>query len=65
MSLYAYKVSQEISRHPFDAIIMAAMRNADDMNLEWLKNGFPDIYKELKARYYAPGGILEHEKEFL
>jgi hypothetical protein len=63
MSLYDYKVSREIEAkdYPFYALIMAAMRQADDINLAWLKKGFPDIYSELKARYSAPGGLLTGE----
>lgn len=43
MSLYDYRVSQEIASHdyPVDALVMAAMRKADSSNLERLKLGFP------------------------
>ena len=61
MSLYDYQRSQKITNEPFYALIMAAMRQADDLNLETLKDGFPDIYKELEARYNAPDGVLPGE----
>ena len=63
MSLYDYKTSAEISAkdYPFYALIMAAMRQADDDNMRKLKLGFQDIWEELYMRYHAPGGILESD----
>ena len=60
MSLYDYRVSQEIAAHdyPVDALVMAAMRKADENNLYWLKAGWPQLWDELSARYHAPGGVL-------
>ena len=65
MSLYDYKASLEIASqdYPFYALIMACMRQADSNNIDLLKFAFPDVWHELKARYNAPGGILENEKE--
>ena len=64
MSLYDYKKSQEIwkSNYPFESIIMAAMRQADSINLENLKNSFPEIYEEFYKRYNSPGGILNDDE---
>ena len=62
MSHYDYERSREISREPFYAIIMAAMRNADTDNLEFLKNKWPAVWDELHARYNAPGGCLTYEE---
>ena len=64
MSLYDYKMSKEIEakRYPFYAIIMAAMRQADDVNLEKLKFAFYDTWEELRTRYNSPGGLLEEER---
>jgi len=45
----------------FRALIMAAMRKADTSNTEKLKNAFPEIWAELRARYDAPGGFLPGE----
>lgn len=61
MSLYDYRVSQEIAAHdyPVDALVMAAMRKADESNLARLRAGFPWLWDELSARYHAPGGRLE------
>jgi len=64
MSLYDYQVSKEIvcDDHPFYALIMAAMRKADDVNLEKLRKAFPFVYNELMSRYNAPGGRLENDR---
>jgi len=60
MSLYDYEISIELSKNdpPFASLIMSAMRRADDNNLEMLQGCWPEIWEELKARYYLPGGIL-------
>ena len=64
MSLYDYKVSKElfIKDVPFYGLIMAAMRKADDSNLEMLKGCWPEVWKELEARYWSPGGHLPGEE---
>jgi hypothetical protein len=41
---------------------MAAMRKADDTNLEKLKSVFPETLAELRARYNAPGGALNEQE---
>lgn len=58
MSYYDYVVSREIDEndYPFYALIMAAMRKADDNNLKALQNILPDVWQELKERYNLPGG---------
>lgn len=63
MSLIDYKASQLISREdpPFYALIMAAMRKADNVNLERLQYAFPETWTELEKRYNAPGGLLPGE----
>lgn len=60
MSLHAYLQSRELDGlgFSFDALIMAAMRQADSWNVEKLKAAFPDIWADLYARYHAPGGRL-------
>jgi len=65
MSRYDYLKSKEIDtgQYPFYALIMAAMRKADSFNLEILKDGFPEVYKELCERYNKPYGYLESELE--
>lgn len=65
MSLNDYKVSKELSKDdpPFDAIIMLAMRKADDINLSNLIVYWPKLWDELKARYNAPGGLLKGEED--
>jgi hypothetical protein len=63
MSYYDYRASMEVSAvdPPFYALIMAAMRQADNPNTEKLKAAWPDVYAELHARYHAPGGLLAGE----
>lgn len=63
MSQYDYQVSKTIAAqdHPFHALIMAAMRQADTNNADLLRAIFPETWHELKARYHAPGGVLPGE----
>ncbi len=63
MSLHEYLASQQIAveDHPFYALIMAAMRQADTDNCEKLKLAWPHVWEELEGRYHAPGGRLEGE----
>jgi hypothetical protein len=63
MSLYDYRTSLELSQkdYPFYALIMTAMRQADTNNVELLKQAFPQVWAELRRRYYAPGGVLPED----
>lgn len=63
MSLYEYKVSQEISAEdpPFYALIMACFRKADTYNQGLLRIAFPQKWNEFIGRYNAPGGRLNEE----
>ncbi len=61
MTIENYRLSADIEQMPFEAIIMAYMRGADDVALKFLKNKHPSIWKELKERYNAPGGKLKGE----
>ena len=63
MSLYDYEESQRIAveDYPFYALIMAAMRQADSNNRETLQTAYPWVWRELEARYNAPGGLLAGE----
>ena len=63
MSRYDYLRSQEISaeHHPFYALIMAAMRQADTDNMDKLQDTFPETYRELQERYDGPEGYLLKE----
>lgn len=60
MSLYDYDESKQITMrsYSFYALIMAAMRQADTDNLDRLKQAFPQVWRELQARYNAPKGEL-------
>lgn len=60
---YEYEASKRIVREdpPFYALVMAAMRGADEENLRRLRLGFEDVWQELQARYHAPGGVLPGE----
>lgn len=64
MSRYDYFMSREISLkdYPFHALIMAAMRQADNDNTQALQLAFPHVWRELQARYDARGGYLPGEK---
>ena len=66
MSLFDYKASIEIEAegYPFYALVMACMRQADSTNIVRLRDAFPSVYHELFARYNAPGGVLQGEKEY-
>ena len=63
MSYHDYRVGQEIvvDDPSFAAIIQAAMRKAGGDNLDILKAGWPNIWRDLQARYEAPGGLLPGE----
>ena len=62
MSFYDYQIGRDIeikySSDEFYGIIQGAMRLADDENLVKLTIAWPDIRKEMLARYHTPGGIL-------
>ena len=60
MSLHEYHTSLKINGedYPFYALIMAAMRQADDDNLKRLQYVFPWVFDELQQRYDAGGGVL-------
>lgn len=64
MAYYDYKCSQQIAAqdYSFEALIMAAMRQADDYDLKMLRETFPLVYQELLNRYNAPGGKLNGER---
>lgn len=66
MGLHSYLRSIELNKHnyPFYTLIMSAMRKADSINIELLKEAFPDIYEELDARYNAPGGRIGDEVDY-
>ncbi len=61
--VFEYESSKHIALqdHPFYALVMAAMRQADEENLRRLRLGFEDVWQELQARYHAPGGVLPGE----
>lgn len=65
MSIYDYQISQQLSIEdpPFNALIMSAIRKADDGNLARLRGAFPELVNEFEARYYAPGGLLQGERQ--
>lgn len=64
MSLFDYQASKQLAAMdpPFAALIMAAYRKADTGNAIWLEQAFPDICREMRARYDAPGGVLSGEQ---
>lgn len=62
MSLYDYKASYRLGTHPFYALIMAAMRQADSDNADRLRIAWPLVWDEFKARYHALDGVLPGEE---
>jgi len=65
MSLYDYQMGLSVAGgdYPFYSLIQAAMRQADTDNLEKLKAAWPQVWKELQARYKASGGTLAGDLE--
>lgn len=63
MSLYDYRESQEITKkdYGFYSLIMAAMRQADSINIICLRSTWPEIWNELQERYNTPGGKIKGE----
>lgn len=58
---YHISLKLQIADIPFDALIAAAIRKADDINLEKLRNSYPQIVEGLQKRYHEPSGILPEE----
>lgn len=63
LSRYDYEASKVIvaKGHPFYALIAAAMTQADFKNLVYLRTAWPEVWRDLEARYNAPGGVLPGE----
>jgi hypothetical protein len=60
VSWFDYRESNRFGPDPnFYALIMAAMRKADTVNAIKLRTAFPDVWDEVQARYWAPGGVIE------
>lgn len=64
MGIVEYNISRQLDRidTPFESLVMAAMRKADTANLERLREAFPELEAELRARYDAPLGLLDGER---
>lgn len=65
MSLFDYRQSLQISATDptFGALVMALLRKADDENVRRIDREWPDLAREMRARYNAPGGMLPHEAQ--
>ena len=65
MSYHEYLAAKELLQldPPFYALIMTAMHRADTENTEKLRAAWPDVWDETFARYHAPGGVLDGERE--
>lgn len=63
MSLYDYRQAQKLVHEdvPFYALIQAAMMKADSHNSARLNAAWPEIRREVEARYHEPGGLLDEE----
>lgn len=66
MSRFDYETSKRITAedYPFYALIMAAMRQADSDNLDRLGLVFPEVRRELQARFNGPGGYIPGDAEY-
>jgi hypothetical protein len=64
MSWHSYDLSRSVALQVdnFDALIMAAARQADSTNFETLREAFPTQVAELQLRYDSPGGFLPGEQ---
>ncbi len=71
MFFYEYLASQRLASkigeiagpaNEFYTVLMTAMRLADTDNLDVLSEYWPGLYRELMARYNAPGGALTPEE---
>lgn len=60
MSLYDYEIGRALATldHPFNALIFAAIRQADTANMAKIAMAWPEIAAEAQARYDAPGALL-------
>ena len=58
LELRAMEIRNETGANEFYSLIQAAMRQADEWNMDALKAAFPGIAEDLQARYNAGGGIL-------
>jgi len=65
MSWFDYKASQVLEHedYSFAALLMAAMRRADNDNLSKLKEAWPELWQELSERYRLPGGYIGQEAQ--
>ena len=69
MGLREYSASQRLCHHAssFDAnafysLLMATIREAGSDELELLEDAFPEVVRELRQRYNAPGEIIEGDR---
>ena len=63
MSLHDYQTSKTLAAPSFEALIMAAYRQADTYQAMALQTQWPAITQELLDRYAAPGGVLSTDPE--
>lgn len=45
----------------YEALLMAAMRQADTRNTHVFQRVWPDLWQELERRYHSPGGALPED----
>lgn len=64
---FAYRKSVELGQDDpsFYALIMAAMRKADSLNVVILRGAFPTVWDDLQARHDAPAGVLDSDPDGL
>ena len=62
---HAWKVSCRIAAEdpPMAALLAAALRKADSGNAALIRACWPALAATCQARYDAPGGLLDHERQ--
>lgn len=66
MSWHDYQESKDFGSDPsFYALLMAAMRRADTLNVAMLRSCWPAVWDELQARYDAPGGYIPSDPGYV
>lgn len=67
MSLYDWKWAQDFDCKncdpPFYGLLFVLIRRADTLNLELLRQAWPELVEEAQRRYNARGGRLSEDGE--
>jgi hypothetical protein len=63
LGLHSYHYSRKLLKDdpPFESLIFAAIRKSDSDNMERLQLAFPELVREMQARYNGPGGVIPED----